>query len=176
MDVKSMKEKIQANTAFNPKQQFDKNWILTGINEKAILYAENFGFYLCDIYENKYFDKKTQKEVIEFKPGKKALTNSQIRNVFGEVKRIQMKISGNEKKWAEVKSAFLLLQPKLAYASGRVESKTRGATLVDLKDVLFEAAKAVSADSEGAVGRYINFVDFLESILAYHKAYGGKDN
>jgi len=175
MEISEARNRITKMKTFNPKTDFSTEWIVQGINEKGIEYANDFGFFLCNIYIGKFFDKKKNKEVEEVKLGENSLSNSQIRNVFGEVKRIQMKLMGDETKWNAVKASFLLLQPKLAYAAGRAESKKKGTVLTELKDVLTRAAQAVEADKEGAVARYMNFVDFFESILAYHKAYGGKE-
>jgi CRISPR-associated protein Csm2 len=86
------------------------------------------------------------------------LTTSQIRNVYGHVKRMQMRgFDPNE---------FVLLKPKLAYAAAR--ANTAGATL--LKDVLSQAVDEVGSDE----ANFERFVDFFEAILAYHKAAGGR--
>lgn len=84
------------------------------------------------------------------------LATSQIRNVFGEVKRMQQR--GFDR------NRLLLLKPRLAYAAGR-----HGGAVKDLKDVL-EAAIGEVKDEEG-FGRFVNF---FEAILAYHRAEGGK--
>ncbi len=120
---------------------FKKEWITDRITETAISEAESFGRALHD--------------------GR--FTTSQIRNFFGEVKRIQMKgISGNE-------SAFLLLKPKLAYSAKRASA--RGAE--DFKKIIDQAIDSVQCGQAGADKRFQNFCDLLEAILAYHKAAGG---
>ena len=91
---------------------------------------------------------------------KNGLTNSQIRNVFGEIKRIQM--AGYEKD----KASFLLLKPKMAYAASR--NKNDGLNL--FKDIFNRSFLDITSEKS-----YLNFCKFIESILAYHKAYGGKD-
>ena len=177
MDNNEIKSMYNNTKDFKPQNIFNKDWIEEGIDEPTIDYSKKLGFYLCQYYENKWFDKKEKKEKIDYMLGRGALSNSQIRNVFGEVKRIQMKLKGTkdkEKAWKKINSSFLLLQPKLAYASGRAVQKQKKSVLPVLKDVLTQAAKAVKADDTGAAKRYENFVDFLESILAYHKTYGGK--
>ncbi len=100
----------------------------------------------------------------------KQLTTSQIRNIFGEVRRIEMNWRSEE----DAQDAYrkvVLLQPKLAYQARR--ERGRGVEL--LKDVLDpcieEIRKARTTDERK---RYFDrFVDFFEAILAYHKAYGG---
>lgn len=92
-------------------------------------------------------------------------STSQFRNFYGELKRIQLRgIEGQ-------KSPFHLLKPKLAYAAKRASS--RGAEL--FKEEVFKAHEAVAIDDEGFAGRFANFCDLVEAILAFHKAYGGKD-
>lgn len=86
------------------------------------------------------------------------LTTSQIRNIYGMVKQMEMRgFDANE---------FVLLKPKLAYAAARAD--TQGAR--ELKDVLTWAIDEVGNDE----ARFGRFVDFFEAILAYHKAAGGK--
>ena len=86
------------------------------------------------------------------------LTTSQIRNVFGMVKQMEMRgFDPNE---------FVLLKPKLAYAAARAH--TCGAR--QLKDVLSWAIDEVGNDAT----KFVRFVDFFEAILAYHKAAGGR--
>lgn len=88
----------------------------------------------------------------------KKLTTSQIRNVFGSVKKIEMKgFNANE---------LRLLKPKLAYAAGR----TKNEGVKDLKEVLSSAIDSVGDEEE----KFDNFCNFFEAILAYHRAAGGK--
>ena len=149
----------------NTKPKFPDWDISGGINGEIIAYTEDFGKYLCDLQS-------------EGRTGRNALTNSQIRNFFGEVKRLQMSLTGNvtDEKWKDIKSAFLLLKPKLAYATGRARTKNRDTVMVDFMESILKVIDMVEADKPGAVKRFMNFVDFFESILAFHKAYGGKEN
>ena len=87
------------------------------------------------------------------------LTTSQIRNIYSAVKKMQMKGELDSHK-------LLMLKPKLAYAA-----KRHGGGVNTLKDVLTQAIDLVGNDSKN----FNRFVDFFEAILAYHKAYGGKD-
>lgn len=86
------------------------------------------------------------------------LTTSQIRNIYGMVKQMEMRGFNADE--------FVLLKPKLAYAAARAGE--RG--VQELRDVLTEAIDAVESDE----GKFARFVDFFEAILAYHKAAGGK--
>lgn len=89
------------------------------------------------------------------------LTTSQIRNIYGMVK--QMELKGFDESTAR---EFILLKPKLAYAAQRANKQ--GAR--DLRQVLSDAIDEVGTEEK----YFANFVDFFEAILAYHVAAGGK--
>jgi len=89
----------------------------------------------------------------------KGLTTTQIRNIFNEVKKMQMK--GFD--W----NKLLLLKPKLAYMAARPGAK-KGTEI--MRDVLTTAIDKVNNDEK----RFENFVNFFEAILAYHRGAGGK--
>ena len=100
------------------------------------------------------------------------LTTSQIRNIFGEVRRIQMNWpAGATKEKAD--AAFrgvVLLQPKLAYQAKR----ERGGGVEELKLALNPCIDEIRKAPEDKRHLYFTrFVDFFEAILAYHKAAGG---
>lgn len=88
------------------------------------------------------------------------LTTSQIRNIYGAVKKMQMKGGKLDT------HKLLMLKPKLAYAA-----KRHGGGVDTLKEVLTQAIDRVGNDQK----KFNRFVDFFEAILAYHKAYGGRD-
>ena len=124
----------------NWKNDFNKEWITNGIDKNGVKFTDDFGRFLS-----------------------RQLSTSQIRNIYGELKRIQMKGFANEK------TAFILLKPKMAYATARSKS------LKPLKDVFNEAFDAIdTSNNEKGEKHFINLMDFMEAILAYHKAYGGK--
>lgn len=94
----------------------------------------------------------------------KGLTTSQIRNVFGEVKKIEMNWSRDpEGSWIQLQ----LLRPKLAYAARKANS----AGVCALREVLSEAITQVKKGDEADFRRFSNF---FEAILAYHRAAGGQ--
>jgi len=117
-----------------------------------------------------------QKEMIEsskifgerfYKGG---LSTSQIRNVFGEVKKNQMKTSMNQENFDFLQLRMLL--PKLAYSAARAKKKGTD----ELRDVLSKGIETVlEKDIEKKIvfSRFENFANFFEAILAYHKAAGG---
>lgn len=127
---------------------FKPDWIETGIKEGAITYAENLGKRLVD----------------------ERFTTSQIRNFYGEL--IRIKLNGIES--AKNIASFHLLHPKLAYAAKRAE-KTGGRGATTFKDEILKAHKAVKIDQPDAKNRFSYFCDLCEAILAFHKAYGGRD-
>ncbi len=129
-------------------------WITGGLTQTAIRYAELFG-------------KELTAPTTTRRPGGdryQALTTTQIRNVFGEVRRIQLK-GFNE-------VDLLLLKPRLAYATERQGSQGSR----DFRKVIDKALDAVlSAETTiEKQKRFKTFTDFFEAILAYHRAFGGK--
>ena len=95
----------------------------------------------------------------EIQPEREKLSTSQIRNIYGAVKKMQMKGGLDPHK-------LLMLKPKLAYAA-----KRHGKGVNMLKEILTRAIDMVGNDP----ANFNRFVDFFEAILAYHKAYGGSD-
>ena len=93
----------------------------------------------------------------------KTLTKSQIRNIFGTVRQIQMNWTGQEQQAASYRQ-LLMLKPKIKYQAARTKE------VEPLADVLDKAIDQVGDNVE----RFGRFVDFFEAILAYHTAHGGK--
>lgn len=123
----------------NFKTKFDSSWITNEAKKELVEYAKERGEYMA----------------------KNNLTNTKIRNIYGEIKRIQM--SGFEKE----KPSFYLLKPKVAYALGR-DKYNKG---LELFKVIFDKVSDLVTDTK----TYQNFCNLMEAVLAYHKAYGGKD-
>ncbi|MEI6777329.1 MAG: type III-A CRISPR-associated protein Csm2 [Chloroflexales bacterium] len=96
------------------------------------------------------------------------LTTSQIRGIFGSVRRIELdwQDAANADRVRRAQREFALLQPRMAYQA----RKERGRGVEELRQVLDPAMRYVGTDYE----RFRNFVDFFEAILAYHKANGGQ--
>lgn len=121
-----------------------QNWIKKGISKETIAYSEGMGKLLTD----------------------EGLTTSQIRNVFGEMRKIQTRGFDNEI------ANFLLLRPKLAYAVGRM----RGKGLQAFYELFKTAYDAVDTNSTTAKAQFDNLLQLMEAVLAYHKFHGGKEN
>jgi len=115
------------------------------------------------------------------------LTTSQIRNIFGEVRQIEMtwpdwwmekpveQLTEEEKaKRQRAEQSYrraVLLRPKLAYQA-RAE---RGRGVQELQRVLDPCLELVQNATTFPTRRlyFQRFVDFFEAILAYHKSAGG---
>jgi len=122
-----------------------QNWIKNQIDEETIDFANEFG-----------------KQVAAG-----GLTTSQIRIVFGEMRRIQMNGYRNQK------TDFLLLKAKLAYAVKRHNKFG----LTDLYAFFEEAYGAVDkVNDDNGEKHFKNLMDLMEAILAYHKYHGGREN
>ncbi len=98
------------------------------------------------------------------------LKTTQIRKFLDAINRLKVKTSGLTDLPEEVKSELHLLRPKLAYAAARQANDRNPGPVEPLKKVL-EAALKKDMDMED----FSRLVQLIESIIAYHKAAGGKD-
>jgi len=140
--------------------------------DKIVDYGERLG----KEYAN-YRDKEKNIEygvVTDFRKGKPKFSDiktNQIRNVFGAIKRVEMEWTKEKKKekpnFSKIERELELLKPRLAYAARHDEVKP-------LKKVLDKAIDGVK-NSNNKQESFENFLRFVESIVAYHKFYGGKD-
>lgn len=129
-------------------------WLRTGLNKEAILFAEKFGAWLAQ----------------------NQLTTTQIRNIYGEIKRIQMR---DEKDFRDAEA--LLLKPKLAYARARSSGQKSKEALTSLAEIMNAGIDAIFDDRNDInfgrpekYNRFENFALFFEAVIAYHRAQGGK--
>ena len=83
------------------------------VTKETVNFAEKFGKYLAE--GNDY---------------EEALTTSQLRRFFGEVKRQQM--NGYDE------TDFQMLKPKLAYAVGRAKKKDKHCKIIDFYEVMIK--------------------------------------
>lgn len=97
---------------------------------------------------------------------RKKLKTNQIRKFLDAVNRIKVELNQDGIEFEDVKPKIVLLRPKLAYAAARQPDQVEL-----LSDILSVAIKENKTDSKEDFER---FVQFLESIVAYHKAAGGK--
>ena len=131
MDIKNLNGK-----------RFDPNWINTGMTKDAVDYSEELGKELATGYD------------------KEKMTTSQVRNFFGEMRRIQLKGFDTNK------PAFFMLKPKLAYAVARADKNNKIKYFKEVTDILIDMVNTKE--------HFNNLVNFMEAIVAYHKANGGK--
>ena len=135
---------------------FDKKlitqWIRDGIDENTIKNASEWGKLFVEPNNKAFYQD--------------ALTTSQIRNVFGELRRIQLNGYVNEK------TSFLLLKPKLAYAVKKHRKKG-----IELFYQMFCLAYDAVNTTDDSIGEknFKNLMDLMEAVLAYHKFHGGKE-
>lgn len=140
-----------SNNNYDFKYQTEdvKKWITVGIDNECIRKADELGHFLK---QNR-------------------LSTNQIRNVYSEVKRIEMKGEDND----NLISDLVLLKPKLAYAKARASDNTSKA-LDRLSSFLSDAIDAVVEvkNPDELYPKFKNFTKLFEAILAYHKYYGGR--
>jgi len=140
-----------------PQKRLDKSWIQEKITGDAVEWAKSFGRFL------------------QSKDSSNPLTTSQIRKFFGELKRIQ---ADPEKYQEEIP----LLKAKLAYAVGRdaqvrydrrtkTESLTYKTKIKEFYEELEMGIDYIRIDNKEDL---VRFVKIVESVVAYHKFYGGK--
>lgn len=156
MDIPIIKDdgrKTRETIALNP------NWVIEDkLSNDAVEFTRIFGKYLADLEYNDKWKKVGA--------GRNALTTSQLRNFFGEIRRIQMK------GFHRHTSDFYMLKPKLAYATARVLKDKRNNRIKDFSEVLTILINKVVETEKPA--HFQNFVKFLEATVAYHKQFGGQ--
>ena len=138
------------------KQQWDNAWISEGISQKTTEWCSDFGEYLANVKVESYVDNRGNSK----QKRTNALTTSQLRKFFGELRRIDADFENK-------KDDFIMMNPILAYAIGRDEKKTK---IGDFGKILTPAITYVGTDEK----RFKNFVKIFEAIVAYHKFHGGK--
>jgi len=112
--------------------------------------------------EGGYSDKLARKWI-------KSLKTAQLRKFFDTIKDIEKDLKQKDVSWDEVEEKFYLLEPQLVYAAGR---KVMGKPI--LPDGFYRIMKVcmrkiVRGDANIKKKNYMRFVQFLESIVAYHK-------
>lgn len=104
------------------------------------------------------------------------IKTNQIRNVFANINLIRtnfkiaatFKVQNEKKVFDEIKRDLILLKPKLAYAAGRQN------VVKPFKEFLFDLINR-TVNSKDPKAALENFFTMVESVVAYHKYYGGKD-
>ena len=130
-----------------PNDKLKQSWIQEGITEAAVEWAKSFAEYLAKKDNN----------------GKTALTTSQLRKFFGEVRRIESNFSKN-------KNDIVMLNPILAYAVGR----NNNSKIKDFAEEMSVGISAVRLGTQSDLSDFKNFIKLFEAVVAYHKYFGGK--
>lgn len=93
------------------------------------------------------------------------LKANQLRNFFGFVKKMERRNS-----WDKIESDFYLLKPRMAVKVGRNDVPE------GFFKVITTAMDKVDVGSENdKLDNFKRFIEFFESIVAYHKYLGGGD-
>jgi CRISPR type III-A-associated protein Csm2 len=146
-------------------------WVTNGIQDKtAVDWAHEFGDYLGDDFL--WDTHKTPIRDARGNPIKSKLTTTKLRNFFGEVKRIQIRLAFDGGFESE-KVNILMLKPKLAYHVGREDGQNR----VKVKMFYQQLSRGIDVidmtDPIKGKKHFENFVKLMEAVVAYHKAKEG---
>jgi len=97
------------------------------------------------------------------------IKTNQIRNVFSTVNKIRA-MQKKKSAYENLERELILMKPKLAYAAGRNRD------VRPFKDFLASAIDGVVGAGESCKTEALNnFFALIESVVAYHKFYGGKE-
>jgi len=91
------------------------------------------------------------------------LETNQVRKFLDAVNRLKVDLAQGNNDFAKIDTEMVLLKPKLAYAAARQRSAK------PLSDVM-----SVAIDKVESTEDFIRLVQLIESIIAYHKAEGGR--
>ncbi len=109
-------------------------------------------------------------EEIAIQLTKDRLKTGQIRNFYSAITQMRTQFSiEDEKVTDELKRGLTMLKPKIAYAAGK-QTAVRATFYPFIKSALDGIEK-----SHYDVGAVRNFFQLIESIVAYHKFYGGSE-
>jgi len=139
------------------------NWLKNGLSKDSVVFCENFG-YCISRYEERNDPKKRSKP----------LSTNQIRNIYGEIKRIEMSLGSSPRaeNWKKVESKVLLLKPKMAYSAKR-DKTIPAECLYEILKAAIEAIESVPLDAN-KIDYFLNFAKIFEAIIAYHRAFEQK--
>lgn len=108
------------------------------------------------------------------------LTTSKIRNLLSMISEIYNDTLHNtgDKLSEECQERLQYLKMRFAYEAGREKENTnKGRTENSVEDLIYKAKIFEQIESIGdSKERCIIFCRYMESIVAYHKYYGGKDD
>jgi CRISPR-associated protein Csm2 len=129
-----------------------------GLQTEDVKVAEYLGRYLAGLDIGDFREKD-----------KIAMTTTQIRNFFGEIRKIQMKTVGNSG------SDFAMLKPRMAIARVRATKDKPNNRIKKFEEVVVHLFDNIEKQEDKQDQQFQNFADFIEAVVAYHKANGGKN-
>ena len=153
-EVKKSRRRPEITYKFTQKGEELIEGIITQDDQtdKLVEFAEVFGIFLVDLDYRGRIGRRRD-----------GISTSQIRNIFGEVRQIEMERKSNpEASWVRLQ----LLRPKLAYTAKKA-NKDRA---IIFSEVLSTAILNIESKDEN----FKRFVNLFEAILAYHRAHGGR--
>ena len=105
------------------------------------------------------------KHAEEFGPylKRQKVETNQVRKFLDALNRLKLTLARENNDFAKIETEMVFLKPKLAYAAAREKAA------IPLKDVMSLAIDKVHSTED-----FTRLVQLIESIIAYHKAEGGK--
>lgn len=101
----------------------------------------------------------------------RGLKTNQIRKFLDAINRLKVELARDkDERFSLIETEVYLLKPKLAYATARQGNDRNDSPVKPLSDVLTEAIEKVKDTPD-----FYRLVQLIESIIAYHKAAGGKN-
>ena len=155
-------QQTQTTTQANTGQQMSEDIVTNMVNEIDNLTAGLQQYKTRELVEDtEELGKKLARD----------LKTTQIRKFLDAVNRLKAQPDRDNNFTEKVKPELDLLRPKLAYAAARQRKGDRDPGPVEpLRKVLEAAIKKVDEPED-----FTRLVQLIESIIAYHKAAGGKD-
>lgn len=133
----------------------------------------NYSEQFLDVWVQEKFIAKSSQHAYDFAEylAKNSLTRTQLRNFFGELRRIEARGP------AENAEAISYLRHKLAYTVSRLEEdKLPKAVARTFHGVLDKGLKALDGEPTALAERFERFTAYFEAVLAYHRFHGGRES
>lgn len=135
--------------AYNYAERFFDVWVKEKFTSESSQHAYDYAKYLAD----------------------NRLTRTQLRNFFGELRRIEARGP------AENAQAISFLRHKLAYTVSRLEEdKLPKAVARTFHGVLDKGLQALDGEPAALAERFERFTAYFEAVLAYHRFHGGRES
>jgi len=96
------------------------------------------------------------------------LKTNQIRKFLDAINRLKFQLSQSQNDFNAIKDDLIFLKPKLAYAAAKAKVRDKNPVEPFSKVITTAIGKVDNSDD------FNRLVQFVESIIAYHKAAGGE--